>query len=458
MTYQEEQDLLFSSTIENIYFKNFFTIEQKNSESIGLELIVTPECNLNCAYCYLNANKDLLYPKEIRDKNTILNNLILLLNYLEEKKVYIPEIEVYSGEIWHTEFGIKILTVLTEKLKVNKICEKIVIPSNMTFVLYKDKMAEIEKIMQDCEKNNIKILWSASIDGKIIEDKFRPFNNLKPHTDKFYDEIFKFKQRHPTMGFHPMVSSKSCKYWIDNYNWFHEQFIKYYNDDELEPMMLEVRNPDWTDEDIEYYKQFVDFLIDNQKKKSTSLQDFSQRMFRYGKYTREHGCVSYVPYILSTYSFEIPCSIQTYLQVRLGDLALPLCHRLSYDNLIAGNFVVENNKITGIKSNRPETFIYIKTMNPIYNHLKCDRCRYKNLCMKGCLGAQYESFSQLNLPCENICHFLQEKIDFLVDRYNKEKLISQLGKDVHTEEFAMRQFTYETIVNFLQQRGDEILT
>jgi len=39
--------------------------------------------------------------------------------------------------------------------------------------------------------------------------------------------------------------------------------------------------------------------------------------------------------------------------VRLGDLAICPCHRQAYDEYLYGHFVVENNRITGIKANNP---------------------------------------------------------------------------------------------------------
>jgi radical SAM protein with 4Fe4S-binding SPASM domain len=78
--------------------------------------------------------------------------------------------------------------------------------------------------------------------------------------------------------------------------------------------------------------------------------------------------------------------------VRLGDLSIVPCHRLSYDELLLGKFIIEDNKIIDVVGYNPELFLYIRTFNPQLNHLKCDTCAYQNLCIKGCLGMEYEKF------------------------------------------------------------------
>lgn len=430
MNNQMEQDKVFKYILNNSILKYF---RELNDEEINnktylkeLELIITPECNLNCSYCYLNKHKDELYPIELRNHQTILNNLSIFINFLHEKKLFVNVLSLFSGEIWASDFGVQFLTILLEKNKEQRFCKKIIIPSNMSFLLNDIFLNKIENIIKQLKEIDIELIWSASVDGKIIEDKFRPFNDPnKKHTEEFYTKLFLFAKKYPSTGFHPMISSKSCKYWIENYKWFEENFKTYFNK-EIEPMMLEVRNPDWTLEDIEEYKKFLSFLIYNQKEKSTSLKDFAERIFRYGK----HATYTYYPYSLSPAKPRTSCGLQTSLHLRLGDLAIVPCHRLSYNNLILGYFLVKDNRIYDIQAKNSELFLYLETLTPKMNHLKCDNCKYNSVCLKGCLGAQYEYTKQLNYPCENVCNLFKEKIDFLIDIYKKEGLLEQLEKDI----------------------------
>lgn len=63
-----------------------------------------------------------------------------------------------------------------------------------------------------------------------------------------------------------MVSAQSVKYWIENYQWWEEKF-KEYDMNIYSLMMLEVRNADWTDESINDYNIFMNYLIEDLAKK-----------------------------------------------------------------------------------------------------------------------------------------------------------------------------------------------
>ncbi len=101
-TFEQENNELFKFLLNKRFF-NFFNSALDHSECV--ELIITPECNLKCEYCYLNKHKDKLYPKEIRDNKDIINNLKALLNYFIEKNITPKKFELYSGEIWGTDFS-----------------------------------------------------------------------------------------------------------------------------------------------------------------------------------------------------------------------------------------------------------------------------------------------------------------------------------------------------------------
>lgn len=430
MTYQEEINVMFKAVLNNSFFRHFSQNTTFNSEkAVGLELIITSDCNLNCSYCYLNKYKDQLYPKEFRDPELIKQNLNIFLDFFIKNDFFVDSLDIFSGEIWQTSFGISILNILLKKSKEHKFCNRIIIPSNMSFLLSASQTEKIEKLMEDFRSINVSLIWSGSIDGKIIEDKFRPFNDTKlKHTDEFYDNFFSFLSRHPETGMHPMISSDSCKYWIENYKWFKER-LKQIGMEDREPMMLEVRNDDWTDEKIEDFKKFLSFLIQNQKELSSDKKDFCDRIFKYHNYSMSN---CYIPYNLYRVRNQISCSLSNLLHVRLGDLTIVPCHRLAYDELILGKFVIENNKIVDVIGYNPELFLYIRTYNPQLNHLKCDTCSYQNLCIKGCLGMEYEQFRQINIPCESVCKLFKEKINFLIDTYEAEGLLDTLTEEAQT--------------------------
>ena len=78
-TFQQEQNELLEYLVNNLIYPRFNIYEDGHSQSILLELFITSDCNKNCEYCYLQKNKDLLYPKEYNDFTIIKNNCKILL-------------------------------------------------------------------------------------------------------------------------------------------------------------------------------------------------------------------------------------------------------------------------------------------------------------------------------------------------------------------------------------------
>ena len=56
-----------------------------------------------------------------------------------------------------------------------------------------------------------------------------------------------------------MVGACNISKWVENYDWWLDQYKKYFPDDEdFQPSMLEVRNDDWTEENIQDYLKFLE--------------------------------------------------------------------------------------------------------------------------------------------------------------------------------------------------------
>ena len=70
-----------------------------------------------------------------------------------------------------------------------------------------------------------------------------------------------------------------------------------------------------------------------------------------------------------------------------------------------------------VNSQNVELAIKVYSMNPNYSMPGCDTCDYKYLCMKGCLGSQYETNTDMFMPCKSVCKMEKAKIDFLIDTY-----------------------------------------
>ncbi len=438
MTYQEENNLLLKYMInEGIYsiFRKPHDQKDEQEKLFGMEMYITPDCNQNCSYCYLCKYKNELYPKELRDSETIVKNLEIFLNHcIEEGLLYPYRFDLFSGEIWDLELGQKVLETV-----YNAVCKgfspsMIVIPSNFSFVLNDDSLNYIDSYMEKFDEYKIKVCWSCSNDGYYLDSKTRPFNNeeqyeLKKGTEAYYRRIFDFCKKW-TLGFHPMVSAHGIEHWSENFKWWidtleHEGFSPL-----TTIMFLEVRNDDWTDEAIEHYLHYLNTSVDymlqmftkNAKDEEEGLELFEKWVHCKLKLGAAGG--NYTPLALTKDRLHPGCTVHRSLVVRLGDLAIVPCHRTSYDEFIGGYYQVENDKIVGIQAKN------IQIMNQIWlsNHTgsaKCGACPYVSYCMKGCFGSQFESTRELLYPCGTVCDLYKAKFIFLYHKYSKMNILTE---------------------------------
>lgn len=411
MTYQQEQNNLAQFILDNIFLNNRNGFDINDNSPGMLELFITPKCNQACEYCYLYKHGDELYPDEFLDEDTIFNNLRLLLDYLEEKNFKCNSISPFAGEIWSTHLGQECLNIILEKLKTYPMTYSMVLCSNMTFIDNEDTIEFFRNYIKELEKVGVKMSFSASVEGKYLDDKFRKLKNGNLHTDEFYKKLYEFGKEFK-VGYHPMIYSKSAKYWKENYLWYidnllHPEDWKLYN-----PMMLEVRNDNWTDEDIKYFCEFLEWGFNYHFK---DLKDQPMKIIEQ-LYRRGAG---FSAFKLTKSQDRMGCSIQVCLTFRVGDLAWIPCHRTCYPENVYGKLKVEDGKITGLEAVNADLAVYLNTMNPNYCIPGCDSCYFKDLCEKGCLGAQLEVSKDMTQPCTTVCKMERAKILTLIKVYQE---------------------------------------
>ena len=419
--FDQEQTDLIKWMLNERYFKPWsihhtqqVTEETMHSTLLGeskLEIYLTSRCNQNCEYCYLVKYGDELYPPEYNNKETILKNLRILFNYLIEKDFYIPEIEFFTGEIWHSQFGLDVLEITLNAIKMGLKTDSILIPSNCSFILNKIQMYKIQHYIDLFQQYNVNLTFSISVDGLIIEEDNRPMNNGTIKSEEFYDMLFIWA-KHNNFYFHPMVAAYSIEKWIDNYKWWVQKCTEYnMNPDEV-IMLLEVRNDDWTSEKIDAYNKFMNFLIDEKYKTFNNIELFTKDLFNY--YGQGGGYVPYAP--SQTDSFP-GCTVANSLTVRIGDLAICPCHRTAYNKFLYGKFIVKNDKIIDIEGYNPQIAMKILFSNFNLTNMGCDTCIFSSLCLKGCYGSQYETHGEIFMPIESVCNFYIEKWRNLIKKY-----------------------------------------
>lgn len=66
---------------------------------------------------------------------TLLKNLQTLYNWILENDYCIPKCEFFTGEIWHTQFGLDVLDLTLQYLKKGMKIGWFMIASNCSFLL-----------------------------------------------------------------------------------------------------------------------------------------------------------------------------------------------------------------------------------------------------------------------------------------------------------------------------------
>ena len=398
-----DNDKLVKSLLDRTFFAGWKSDENKYANFSRLEIQVNAFCDLKCKYCYYTQHGKELYPAQIAKPKDVLKNLDILLHWLTENK-YKPEIDIFSGELFSQKVGFNVLEMVLNWQIATKNHNNIMIPSNMSFIFDDKKIIEVERFIEKAKKNKIKLSLSASVDGKYC-DSNRPFRDGKIRDDEYYDKLFSFCSKH-NFSFHPMVYSEGIEKWQDNFLWFQDNFKKH-NMPWDSIYILEVRNDNWNVKQIKELYRFYRFLVKYSFENSrVAPQDFP-------KFTFDKKLFNLFSLFGQT-GRGIGCSIQSDIQLRLGDLTHLFCHRASYKHHAMWKFKVENDKIIGVEAIKPELFItMLSSVSSAFPY--CETCVLKNLCSGQCLGSMYETNGELFVPIPSVCAAEHAKISAVLD-------------------------------------------
>lgn len=427
MSFQEENDQLLNSILERTYFAGWKDPEnEKYMNFNSLEIIMNYKCNLGCKYCYVNRWGEELYPSELyADEEKLLSNLQMILRWLKRND-FRPTIEYFSGEALVQKVGLKGLEMFTSSVPSGT---TILVPTNYTFILSDELTKRVDGIIANAKARDVRVSLSASVDGKYCEVN-RPFKGTitsqcevekrrweyeysgvpDPRDDAYYDKVFAFAKKWG-FGFHPMVYSNQIEKWKDNFLWFQEMYKKYDLPwDKL--YLLEVRNAEWSDQQIREYMEFIKFLIrwtwDMTGRNPGNFLEFVYKGKGFNILTGP----------LTTIGRGIGCSLQSAVYLRLGDLALVPCHRQSYKQFIIGWLQTENGEIEGVKAHNSE--ILIAEMSCTHRNFPyCEACYIKHICSGGCLGAQFEFTGDPFTPIPRMCKLAHNKVRAMIEVYRE---------------------------------------
>lgn len=467
---QDEQQLL------KFFIEDFLMIDEKrkkhkehdiNITEKYLELIIRPECNQTCEYCYLYKYGKDLYPTRSNKEET-LKNIDLILDYFYiQNNTYSYYIQLFGGDLFYDDILFDIFDLLEKyfiELK-NKYpfiffeTTNIMIPCNLSVIVERPEVKEklLKYIDKFYDTFKVRIRFSWSTDGIVNTDT----REKKELSEEYFDTIFNFCKE-AGAWYHPMISAQNVCNQKENYKWWIEKINNLYDEDDtndFQPMFLEVRNDEWTQESIDAYLEFLTFAMEERYKMcNKDFKDLAHHLFNGPNSTLKN---SYNYDFLKIYfkminnnSLEaegMTCAIQKSIVFNCTNLSLVPCHRTTYTQFTAGYFQVENDKIIDITPQNVSSYITIHTLNK-KNLPMCIKCPINDICLHGCLGAQYEKAGDLLLTCNSVCSMFKQKFYHLFKLYNEYNLFN-----IALEENLISEDLLKNIYKIIEGLEEELL-
>ena len=400
MSHKEEQDKLLSTIVDKMFFEPW---KNRDSESFtGLELIVSRKCNLKCKYCYYTNHGKELIPDELdNDTQKMLSNVSTLLQSLASHGIYPPSLSIFGGEALSISTYSQLFDTLyqfcSEAARSGK-KTSIGFPTN-TVLLLNDAYRELlVKQYTRFQRINAEISYSVSTDGKYCDPLSRPTAaGNDPYDNNYYKTVRAFsKEVHA--GFHPMIAPENIGAWKKNLDWYMDYIFN--NVESGAFYLLEVRNDNWTDQNLIDLREFVLYLGQKLLALYGTKEALATDLLARGSIFNMYRSYSTI------LNRGLTCSLQTQLYLRAADMAVVPCHRLSYPEYISGYL---DPSTLELSAENVEVYIAELQANKLQLP-QCATCDINYLCSGPCLGANVETTGTLFTPAPTMCrmeHTLQ---------------------------------------------------
>ena len=358
-----------------------------------LELSFTAHCDKACYYCYLKQFGDQLYPNAKTE--TILENLKLILDYADKEKYKFSRLNLFTGEFFNLPYWREVFNIILQSDFDGY--NEVTIPTNFSFV-DKGLVEDVHDYKMKFQQKGKDLLLSCSIDGA-DDYETRP-NKDGSHTNinNVLDAI-----EYLEAGMHPMISPEFVKNYKKNIDFWIDVACRF----NRMPMFLEVRNEFWNYFALENLAQCMWYLAEQMYIKVLHKDNelFTRTMFALDNESRRYNCfLLRFPVQLQRMS----CAFQSTVSIRVPDLMLIPCHRLSYEQFNYGQFVKDGDSLKLVSKNL-DFHSSTVTFNPSSFLPKCANCDLRMFCIKGCLGAQFETNKDPFMPIDSVCALEKRK-------------------------------------------------
>lgn len=415
-----EDNILYNNFLEDYFYKDF----KKDGNNCFVELIISPYCNLKCKYCYINKFQNKLFPKDIYNEENILINLEYFLSWLDKNNFRV-RLDLFSGEIFAQKIGYKVIDKIYEWSKnTNNKPLEICIPTNYTFLNSKETTERVEKYIEEFNSLKIPFILSASVDGIYCEENRQYKRNIDlplEHKDinEFYNKVFAFNSKYK-YGFHPMIYSNKIDLWKKNFLWFQNK-LEEYNIPWSDIYLLQVRNVEWTDEQIKEFYDFIYWLNDWLYNKIGETK-YLENILGIAEERTNFNILSQPFTNGMNKSKGLSCSLQPSLSIRLADLKVHPCHRLMYPKFEIGQY----DKDFTFKTKNASLGLSVYGVNSTRMQPICYDCNINHLCAGQCLGAQYEVNDSLFVPIQSVCKLNHSLLIAILDFCKDKNLLDNL--------------------------------
>lgn len=413
ITKTQNDEILYN--LINRYYFNFFKKGEKT-----LEIFLRSKCTSNCKYCYLT-NNEKLSPRELETDENLLLNLQSLLDFYI-KNEFSCNIDLFTGQCILDGFLFRVFDILYKKfsdLSFDRKPRTITIPENCDFVEEEELLNKVQYYIDIFNNIGIKLCFSASVDGFFMEEV-----RDQKRSNEYYNKLFSFLGKN-NFGVHPMISSYNIDKWIQNYKWWEK--TNFLINDPSKAGFLEVRNNNWTDDNINNYIQLLNYIIDSYLNKY-DLHALANKVLTLN--VKGKGCeILSCPSGSINQKKQLRCSLTHSLVIRLADLAIIPCHRLGYEHFVSGYLIKDENDNIFSLSEKNVAYLISTLSWHMDSAPQCNSCYIKDFCMGPCLGSNYESTGSSFITGESVCKLLKAKYTFLIMKYEDIGLLKYIEEN-----------------------------